>query len=160
MNIDVVDRKIIAELQCNGRESVSNIADLIGMSIPAVAERIKKLQDSDIIKGYQAVIDYKKVGLDVSAFITIISESSKYFEKVVSLSRKTRSITKCYTTTGSGSHILLVEVENSKALEKLLRTIQSWPGVKRTETQLILSSYKYFNTTNIPSKKENSNVIY
>ena len=69
MNIDTVDRKIIAELQCNARESVSSIADSIGMSIPAVAERIKKLQDSDIIKGYQAVLNKKKVGLDVSAFI-------------------------------------------------------------------------------------------
>ena len=158
MNIDIVDRKIIAELQSNGRESVSNIADSIGMSVPAVAERIKKLQDSDIIKGYQAVINNKKVGLDVSAFITVISESSKYFEKVVSLSHKTPNITKCYTTTGGGSHILLVEVKNSKALEKLLRTIQSWPGVKRTETQVILSSYKNFNTTNIPNKKEDEYV--
>ena len=88
MNIDIVDRKIIAELQCNARESVSSIADSIGMSIPAVAERIKKLQDSDIIKGYQAVLNKKKVGLDVSAFITVISESSKYFEKVVSSGRR------------------------------------------------------------------------
>tara|TARA_B100000686_G_C16172716_1_gene657088 strand:- start:108 stop:608 length:501 start_codon:yes stop_codon:yes gene_type:complete len=154
MNIDIVDRKIIAELQCNARESVSSIADSIGMSIPAVAERIKKLQDSDIIKGYQAVLNKKKVGLDVSAFITVISESSKYFEKVVSLSHETPSISKCYTTTGGGSHILLVEVENSEALEKLLRTIQSWPGVKRTETQVILSSYKDFSTTNIPNNKK------
>ena len=158
MNIDIVDRKIIAELQSNGRESVSNIADSIGMSIPAVAERIKKLQDSDIIRGYQAVINNKKVGLDVSAFITVISESSKYFEKVVSLSHKAPNITKCYTTTGGGSHILLVEVKNSEALEKLLRTIQSWPGVKRTETQVILSSYKNFNITDIPNKKENEYV--
>ena len=59
----------------------------------------------------------------------------------------------CYTTTGSGSHILLVETENTASLEKLLRDIQSWPGVKRTETQLILSSYKTKNRLMTPNKE-------
>ena len=48
---------------------------------------------------------------------------------------------KCYTTTGDGSHLLLVKVENTKSLEKLLRTVQEWPGVTRTQTQIVLSSY-------------------
>ena len=48
---------------------------------------------------------------------------------------------KCYTTTGDGSHLLLVKVENTNSLEKLLRTIQEWPGVTRTQTQIVLSSY-------------------
>jgi Lrp/AsnC family leucine-responsive transcriptional regulator len=52
-----------------------------------------------------------------------------------------RNIMKCYTTTGDGSHLLLVKVENTESLEKLLRTIQSWPGVSRTQTQIVLSSY-------------------
>ena len=48
---------------------------------------------------------------------------------------------KCYTTTGDGSHLLLVKVDNTKSLEKLLRTVQGWPGVTRTQTQIVLSSY-------------------
>ena len=58
------------------------------------------------------------------------------------------------TTTGSGSHILHVNTEDSSSLEKLLRIIQSWPGVKRTETQLILSSYKKSNPLTFRVKEE------
>jgi Lrp/AsnC family leucine-responsive transcriptional regulator len=142
MRIDNIDLKILNQLIQNARESASNIAELIGMSVPAVTERIKKLQDSGIIKGYSVEIDKQKLGMDVSAFITIISESSAYFEDVVKQADDNMNVISCYTTTGTGSHILHIEVENTVALEKILRDIQSWPGVKRTETQLILSSYK------------------
>ena len=152
MQTDNIDLLILNELAKNARESASNIAELIGMSIPAVTERIKKLQDSGIIKGYNVEIDKQKLGMDVSAFITIISESSAYFEDVVKAADNNLNVIKCYTTTGTGSHILHIEVENTVALEKILRDIQSWPGVKRTETQLILSSYK--NTKSLIQKEE------
>ena len=142
MKIDNTDLQILNQLIQNARESASNIAELIRMSVPAVTERIKKLQDSGIIKGYSLEIDKQKLGMDVSAFITIISESSAYFEDVVQQADNNVNVISCYTTTGTGSHILHIEVENTVALEKILRDIQSWPGVKRTETQLILSSYK------------------
>jgi len=60
-------------------------------------------------------------------------------------------IVQCFSTTGNGSHTLLVNTKNSNSLEELLRKIQSWPGVIRTETQIILSSYKYGST--IPINK-------
>ncbi len=142
MQIDNRDLLILNQLIENARESASNIAESIGMSIPAVTERIKKLQDSGVIKGYNVEIDRQKLGMDVSAFITVISESSAYFEDVVNEANNNLYVRKCYTTTGTGSHILYVTTDNSTSLEKLLRVIQSWPGVKRTETQLILNSYK------------------
>ena len=154
MQIDNTDLQILNQLIQNARESASNIAELIGMSIPAVTERIKKLQDSGIIKGYSVEIDKQKLGMDVSAFITIISESSAYFEDVVKQADDNMNVIGCYTTTGTGSHILHIEVENTVALEKILRDIQSWPGVKRTETQLILSSYK--NTKSLIQKEEDN----
>ena len=152
--IDKIDHKILEILQNTGRDSASHIAAEIGMSVPAVTERIKKLQDSGVIKGYSVEIDKQKLGIDVSAFITIISESSAYFEDVVKQADNNLNVIGCYTTTGSGSHILHVEVENTIALEKLLRDIQSWPGVKRTETQLILNSYKSTTPLTILHKEE------
>ena len=120
------------------------------MSIPAVTDRIKKLQESGIIMGYTAVLNHRKVGLDVSAFITVISESSSHYSDVVRETNKSPEIIQCFTTTGNGSHVLFALVENTHALEKLLRKIQSWPGVMRTETQIILSSYKGINAVLIP----------
>ena len=145
VKIDNKDISILNELIKNGRESASNISDSIGMSIHAITERIKKLQDSGIIIGYNVNINRQKIGVDVSAFITIISESSANFEAVVKKANNNSYVMQCYTTTGIGSHILHVETENTITLEKLLRDIQSWPGVKRTETQLILSTYKNIN---------------
>ncbi len=139
--LDLIDNKILKLLFQDGRKSASNIADDVGLSVPAIADRIKKLKDSGIIIGFRAIVDSKKIDLDITAFITVYSESSKNFEKVVLNAKTNKNIMKCYTTTGDGSHLLLVKVENTEKLEKLLRTIQSWPGVSRTQTQIVLSSY-------------------
>jgi len=140
--LDNKDKKIIDILRVSGREPASSISEKIGVSVPTVIDRIKKLQDLGVIEGYKAVIKSKKIGLDVSAIITIISESSSQYSSLVNKAIKEKFIEKCFTTTGNGSHVLLVNVENTDSLEKLLRNIQQWPGVRRTETQIILSSYK------------------
>ena len=72
MKLDSVDRKIINELQQFGRKSASHIAEKIKVSIPTITERIKKLQETGVIVGFQAVLDPTKMGLDVAAIITII----------------------------------------------------------------------------------------
>ena len=140
--IDEKDNQIIEILLSSGREPASSISEKLGMSVPTIIDRIKKMQDSDVISGFKAVINYKKLGLDVSALITVISESSDNFSTIVELSQQTSEVIKCFATTGTGSHVLLINAKNTESLEKILRKIQSWPGVKRTETQIILSSHK------------------
>jgi len=150
VKLDQIDRDILNILQIDGRSSASHIAEEIGMSIPAVTDRIKKLQESGVIMGFTTLLDHRKVGLDVSAFITVISESSSHYSDVVRETNNSPEIIQCFTTTGNGSHVLLALVKNTHSLEKLLRKIQSWPGVMRTETQIILSSYKGINAILIP----------
>ena len=140
--LDEIDKKIINILKINARESASSIAESINLSIPATSDRIKKLEDLKIIKGYYAEIDSRKIGLNLSALITIISESSSNYGKIIKFANQSDEIVECYATTGRGSHILIIETENTESLEKLLRKIQSWPNVIRTETQIILSNNK------------------
>ena len=140
--IDDKDQKILDILMVSAREPASSISEKIGISVPTVIDRIKKLQDSGIIKGYTTIVNSKKIGLDVSAIITIISESSLKYNLFIESAKKEKDIDKCFTTTGNGSHVLLVNTKNTESLEKLLRKIQQWPGVSRTETQIILTSYK------------------
>ncbi|HIB05687.1 MAG TPA: Lrp/AsnC family transcriptional regulator [Candidatus Marinimicrobia bacterium] len=142
MKIDDTDRSILSILQKDGRVSASHMADELGISIPTVTERIKKLQKSGVIQGIQAVLDPKRLGLDVTALITLISESSVHYKEVTNAAKETPEVMLCFSTTGKGSHTLLIVTRNSQSLEELLRTIQSWPGVIRTETQVVLSSYK------------------
>ena len=112
------------------------------MSVPAVTDRIKKLQESGVIMGFTTMLNHRRVGLDVSAFITVISESSSHYSDVVRETNNSPEIIQCFTTTGNGSHVLIIQTENTRSLERLLRQIQGWPGVMRTETQIILSNYK------------------
>ena len=142
MKLDDIDHKILIELQRSGRESASHIAEKINVSVPTITERIRKLEDGGVILGFQAIVDPAELGLDVSAIITVISGSSQYYKEVTIEAEKTSEVVQCFSTTGNGSHTLLVTTKNSNTLEELLRKIQSWPGVTRTETQIILSSYK------------------
>ena len=142
MKLDDIDHKILIELQRSGRESASHIAEKINVSVPTITERIRKLEDVGVILGFQAIVDPAELGLDVSAIITVISGSSQYYKEVTIEAEKTSEVVQCFSTTGNGSHTLLVTTKNSNTLEDLLRKIQSWPGVTRTETQIILSSYK------------------
>ena len=154
MKLDKIDHKILAELQKYGRESASNIAANIKVSVPTITERIKKLQESGVILGFQAILNPSELGLDVSAIITVISGSSQYYKEVTLEAEKTSEVVQCFSTTGNGSHTLLVTTRNSNTLEDLLRKIQRWPGVTRTETQIILSSYK--NGIVLPLSKKKS----
>ncbi|HZD40939.1 MAG TPA: winged helix-turn-helix transcriptional regulator, partial [Terriglobales bacterium] len=66
---DQIDLKIIDILQKHGRTRLADIADVVELSTPAVLERVKKLESSGVIKGYHALLDGKKVGKDITAFI-------------------------------------------------------------------------------------------
>ena len=140
--LDEIDIKILKHLQKDGRETASKIAEKLSLTVPTITDRIKKLQESSVIKGFQAIIDPKSVSLDVSAVITVVSSSSKNYQRVINNAIDCPEIIQCYSTTGMGSLLLWVSTKNSQSLEELLRKIQSWPDVTRTETQVILSSYK------------------
>ena len=140
--LDEIDIKILKHLQKNGRETASKIAEKLSLTVPTITDRIKKLQESSVIKGFQAIIDPKSVSLDVSAVITVVSSSSRNYQRVIDNAIDCPEIIQCYSTTGMGSLLLWVSTKNTQSLEELLRKIQSWPNVTRTETQVILSSYK------------------
>lgn len=144
------DIKILNILQENARSTASDIAKEVDLSIPAVGERIKKLSEKGLIKRYTAVLDHKQAGLDLTAFVFIVSEHSDHYGEFVKFAENSTAVLECHSIIGGGSHILKVRVENSQALEDLLYEIQNWPGVSRTQSNLVLSTYK--ETSNIELK--------
>ena len=142
MKLDDIDRSILNSLQNEGRKTASDIAKDLNLTVPTITERIRKLQESNIIQSFQAIIDPRLVDLDVTAMITIISSSSEKYQDVIKMAQNTKEVIQCFSTTGMGSLMLWVATKNSNTLEELLRKIQGWPNVTRTETQVILSSYK------------------
>jgi Lrp/AsnC family leucine-responsive transcriptional regulator len=148
--LDQIDKQLIEHLQENGRQTTSELAHDVGMSVPAVAERIRKLQESGVIRRFSAVVDPRKIGMDVGAYITLISESSAHYDEVIERARAHPEVLEIMSVTGEGSHMLLVRTENTSTLESLLMQIQSWPGVTRTETRIILSYYKEHGVIRVP----------
>ena len=140
--LDQIDRHILQALQENGRIKKSDLARQVGMSVPAVAERMKKMHDLGIILGYSAQVDPRLLGMDVGAIITLISEQSTNYSEVIEHAARHPEVLECMSVTGDGSHLLIVRTADTASLENLLREIQSWPGVTRTQTRLILSHYK------------------
>ena len=151
--MDITDIKILEILQKDGRSSASDIAKQVNLSIPSVSDRIKKLNEK-VIKNYAAVLDHKKANLDLTAFIFIVSEHSDHYDQFVKKTNETKEILECHSVTGRGSHILKIRVENSQAFEDLLYEIQNWPGVSRTQSNVVLSTYKETVEIDLESLKE------
>ncbi|NIV92219.1 winged helix-turn-helix transcriptional regulator [candidate division KSB1 bacterium] len=148
--LDKIDLKILETLQAHGRTKRNELAELVSLSLPSISERLRKLEEAGIIRSYHAVLEARKVGLEVTAFIFITSESSKYYPKIIEQATKKDEILECHAITGEGSHILKVRTQNTETLEKLLSEIQTWPGVVNTRTDVVLSSPK--ETTVLPLK--------
>ncbi len=147
--LDTIDKKILNMLQENGRTKRNVLAEAVGLSLPSLSERLKKLEERGIIEGYYTKINRKTFGLDLMAFITVIMESSINYKELSEHVKETPEILECHAVLGEGSHILKVLVSNTEALEKLLSKIQSWPGVRRTLSSFVLSTIKETTKINI-----------
>lgn len=112
------------------------------MSLPSTIDRIARLESHCYIKSYNAVLNHKKLKHDITCFIFVVSESSKYYKQFIDQCKSAKDVLECHSITGEGSHILKIRTENTTSLEKLLSKIQSWPGVKSTKTNIVLSSHK------------------
>jgi len=140
--LDEIDAKILEILQRNGRTRRNDLAEKVGLSLPSVSERLRKLEESGTITGYFATVDPKKLGRDITAFIFVTSDSSKHYGQLVEHAMTLDEILECHAITGEGSHLLKVRTSNTGSLERLLAKIQAWPGVLSTRTNLVLSTSK------------------
>lgn len=149
--LDDIDVKIIEILQKNGRTRRNDLAEAVGLSLPSVSDRLRKLEEGGIITGYVATVHPKKLGKDITAFIMVTVDSSKHYHNFIEHAVATDEILECHAITGEGSHLMKIRTENTATLEKLLAKIQSWSGVTGTRTHLVLSSPK--ETTRIKTTK-------
>jgi Lrp/AsnC family transcriptional regulator, leucine-responsive regulatory protein len=140
--IDETDLKILEILQKEGRTKRNELAEKVGLSLPAVSERLKKLEESGIITGYFARLNHHMLGKDITAFIVATVDSSRHFPLFLEHASNTPEVLECHAITGDGTHIIKVRTENTAGLEKLLSKIQSWQGVAKTTTSVVLSTSK------------------
>lgn len=133
--MDEIDMQILKTLQVRGRISIKELSTQINLTPPAVGERIKRLESSGIIKGYHAIIDNEKIGLNILALINVSmrADKQKAFYKLIDT---IDSITECYHVTGSYATVVKVYCKNMSDLEHVINQIQQFGD---TSTSIVLS---------------------
>lgn len=140
--MDAVDIKILNCLEKNARMNASVIGKRINLSVSAVIERIKKLEQNGIIQGYTIRLDEIKAGFYTSAVLSIRLEHPKYNEEFSSCIRKHPAVSECYYITGDFDYMVKVVTESNDALTKALNDIKQMSGVSLTRTSVILDVIK------------------
>ncbi|MCG6909218.1 MAG: Lrp/AsnC family transcriptional regulator [Deltaproteobacteria bacterium] len=134
--LDPIGLKILSLLQENARTPVSRIGRKVGLSAPAVSERIKKLEDAGIIRGYHARIAPEAVGRTVAAFINLTTDPRNY-KSVKALAAGMDQVTACHHISGEASFIMHVQVEDLPALEAVVARLSPFG---KTQTAIVLST--------------------
>ncbi|HMB41100.1 MAG TPA: Lrp/AsnC family transcriptional regulator [Balneolaceae bacterium] len=146
--LDETDIKILNHLQANGRAQRNSIAEIVHLSVPSVSERMRKLEEKGLISSYNAILNAKKFNFDITAFIFVEVDGSERYTGFVEHISNHPEVLECHSITGDGSHILKVRTKNTESLEKFLSLVQSWDGVARTRSNIVLSTFK--ETRSIP----------
>lgn len=134
--LDDIGWHILRELQANARLSFAELGRRVGLSIPAVTERVHKLEDAGIINGYHAEINNEKVGLPITAFIRM-SITGEVSAKIEALVRELTEVSECHRGTGSDSFIMKVRVASVGHLQHLIEQLLP---LGTTTTAIVLSS--------------------
>ncbi|HNZ82864.1 MAG TPA: Lrp/AsnC family transcriptional regulator [Sedimentibacter sp.] len=134
--MDQTDLRIISILQHDGRISMKELGKKVSLSPPAVAERVKKLEEKGVIERYKAVINSTKIGKPISVLINA-SIKPENQEEFLKFARSSDEIVECHHVTGPHSMIMRAYLREMTHLEELVRKIQSFGN---TETYVIMSS--------------------
>jgi Lrp/AsnC family leucine-responsive transcriptional regulator len=138
---DEIDRRILRLLQDDCKTSLAKIGEAVGLSAPSVIERIRKLEQAGVISGYHAVLDARRLGLDVTAFIGVSIGHPRMIPTFEGCIDGFEDVLECHHVTGEHSLLLKVKTRNTATLERLISEIRSIEGVERTETIVVLSTH-------------------
>ncbi len=140
--IDAIDAVILDLLQTCGTLKRTRIAGEVGLSVPSVSERMRKLEERGVITGYHAVVDARRLHIDVMVFIHVVVDGSVSHAAFVKRALKVEEVLEVHATTGEGSHLLKVRTRGLVSLERLLSRIRSWPGVQDTTVSMVQGTHK------------------
>jgi Lrp/AsnC family leucine-responsive transcriptional regulator len=137
--LEATDRAILRELVGDGRCTLTDLAERVGLSVSAVHQRVRRLEQRGALRGYTARLDLDQLGLPLTALISLTpidpAAPDDYPGRLLQLSQ----IEACYSVAGDESYVLLVRVASPVALEELLRQIRELANVS-TRTTVVLST--------------------
>lgn len=133
--IDDTSRRILDELQTNARATYSEIGRRVGLTAPAVAERVRRLEDDGIITGYHAAINPRPLGLPITVFIQVISKTGQC-TLISEFALRQPGVTECYHITGDRDVLIKASLDSVEAVEALVNRLSIHGNVS---TSLVLA---------------------
>jgi Lrp/AsnC family transcriptional regulator, leucine-responsive regulatory protein len=137
--VEDLDRQIVRLLLADGRMSYTDLGRATGLSTSAVHQRVRRLEQRGVIRGYAAIVDPEAVGLALTAFISVKPFDPSAPDDVPERLSDVREIEACHSVAGEENYILKVRVGTPGELEHLLTRIRSQAGVS-TRTTVVLST--------------------
>lgn len=147
--MEETDRKILTLLAGDGRMSFTDLGRATGLSTSAVHQRVKRLEERGVISGYRAVIDHAKVGLPLTALISVVPFDPAAPDDIPERLAHIHQIVSCWSVAGDENYVLLVRVPRPQDLEELLAQIRS-DGSCSTNTTVVLSTPWEARPDNVP----------
>ena len=138
--MEEIDRAIVAALTADGRLSYTDLAERVGLSVSAVHQRVRRLEQRGLITGYSAKVSAKAVGLPLTAFVSITPIDVAQPDDAPARLAHLSAIEECHSVAGVESYILKVRVASPDALEHLLQDIRAAANVT-TRTTVVLSTF-------------------
>jgi Lrp/AsnC family transcriptional regulator, leucine-responsive regulatory protein len=140
--MDNNDLKVIDQLMKKGRSTWAELGELLNLSAPSAADRVHKLEEAGVIKGYSAIINPESIGCGLAALISVIIEDSEQRSNILKKINELPEILECYHVAGDVDYILKARCGSTQDLERLISDeLKSFPGIK-TRTMVILSTVK------------------
>lgn len=141
--MDTIDIKAVERLQLAGRESWATLGVALGMTGPAAAERVRRLEADGVIRGYAALVDPEAVGAGLTAFVAVSLERpgnrAAFLRRVARLT----GIQECHHVAGDHDYLLKVRCAGTAELDRILTDdLKGVPGVVRTRTTVVLRTLK------------------
>lgn len=152
--LDAIDARILAELQRDGRLSITDLAGRVGLSLSPCLRRVKLLEERGIIAGYVAMVDQSAVGLRVNVFVSIRLERQREeeLERLNAAVGKWPEVMECYLMTGTRDYLMRVVVGSLDAYERFIKDkLSRLEGVASIESSFALSCVKH--TTALPIQR-------
>ncbi len=141
--MDLIDFAILDELKKNGRQSASEISKKVSLSIPAVAERIRKLEKAEIIQQYTIKINRDKIGKRLLSFIFVNIERTENIDIFRNMIIQHCCVLECHHVAGTYDYLLKVITEDTQALEFFLsKTLKKIKGISNSNTIITLVTLK------------------
>ncbi|MEO1207942.1 MAG: Lrp/AsnC family transcriptional regulator [Cyanobacteria bacterium J06638_20] len=142
--LDTFDLKILSHLAKQARMTWAELANRLGVSAPAIADRVRKLEERGVIQGYVTQVHPPSLGYDLTAFIAVTLEHPRDREAFLGQVQTLAAIQECHHVTGDDDYLLKVRCQGTQGLEDLIthQLKQAIPGICKTRTTIVLSTVK------------------